>query len=112
MVFGEDLGGVGLDFPAQVELEVRIHAYFRRVTDTRCREDIVHKVLYVIVVGAAIGIETIWFQISLCGLSPLDPHVLTKKLGDADLRRDLCPLQPLCGQVECPEKMLKKQVIL
>ena len=76
MVFGEDLGGVGLDFPAQVELKVRIHAYFRRVTDTRCREDIVHKVLYVIVVGAAIGIETVWFQISLCGLCPLDPHVL------------------------------------
>ena len=76
MVFGEDLGGVGLDFPAQVELEVRIHAYFRRVTDTRCREDIVHKVLYVIVVGAAIGIETVWFQISLCGLCPLYPHVL------------------------------------
>lgn len=76
MVFGEDLGRVGLDFPAQVELEVRIHAYFRRVTDTRCREDIVHKVLYVIVVGAAIGIETVWFQISLCGLCPLDIHVL------------------------------------
>ena len=76
MVFGEDLGGVGLDFPAQVELEVRIHAYFRRVTDTRCREDIVHKVLYVIVVGAAIGIETVWFQVSLCGLCPLYPHVL------------------------------------
>jgi len=76
MVFGEDLGGVGLDLSTQVELEVRIHAYFRRVTDTRCREDIVNKVLYVIVVGAAIGIETVWFQISLCGLCALDPHVL------------------------------------
>ena len=76
VVFGEDLGGVGLDLSTQVELEVRIHAYFRRVTDTRCREDIVNKVLYVIVVGAAIGIETVWFQISLCGLCALDPYVL------------------------------------
>jgi hypothetical protein len=76
MVFGEDLGGVCLDFPAKVELEICVHAYFRRVTDTRCREDIVHKVLYVIVVGAAIGIEAVWFQVTLCGLCPLDPHVL------------------------------------
>ena len=76
MVFGEDLGWVCLDLSAKVELEVRVHAYFRRVTDTRCREDIVHKVLYVIVVGAAIGIETVWFQVSLRGLCPLDTHVL------------------------------------
>ena len=82
------------------------------MTNTRCREDIVNKVLYVIIVGAAIGIETVWFQILLCGLRPLDPHVLAKKPWDANLGRDLCPLQPLCGQVECPEKMLKKQVIL
>ena len=76
MVFGEDLGGVCLDLSAQVELEICVNAYFRRVTDTRRREDIVHKVLYVIVVGAAIGIETVWFQVSLCGLCPLYPHVL------------------------------------
>ena len=78
MVFGEDQGWVGLDLSAKVELEVCVDAYFRRVTNSRCREDIVHKVLYVIVVGAAIGIETVWFQISLCGLRPLDPHILPK----------------------------------
>ena len=77
MVFGEDLGRVGLNLSAQIELEVRISANFCRVTDTRCREDIVHKVLYVIVVGAAIGKKAVWFQISLCGLCPLDRHVFT-----------------------------------
>ena len=29
MVFGEDLGWVCLDLSAKVELEVRVHAYFR-----------------------------------------------------------------------------------
>ena len=76
MVFWENLGGVYIDISAQVELEIRVGAHFCRVTDTRCREDIVHKVLCIIVVGAAIGIETVWFQVSLRGLCPLDTHVL------------------------------------
>ena len=95
MIFWENHAGVYFNLAAQVELKVCVCRYLGRIADTRRREDIVDKVLQIIVVCAAISEVTIWFEIFLRRNRPLDFHVLFEKLRDLDLGGDLRTLQSL-----------------
>jgi hypothetical protein len=77
VILGDDLAWVHFDCFAEIILKIGVCRYLGGMTDTRSREDIMDKVLYVFIVSAAISKITVGLKIFLSCLRPLDLHIIS-----------------------------------
>jgi hypothetical protein len=111
VIFWEHLRWIGFYFSPQLQLHIGILRNFARVTDTRAREDIVDKVLRLVVVRAAICIIGKGLYIRRRRGLIHEREVLFHQLHDGYSGRDVGAFEAIIKQVEVPQKMLVHYVV-
>lgn len=101
------LGRIVVESAAHVELHVGVLRRLGRIANSRPREDVVDKVLSVIVVSASISEEGEGQEVLGHGLDLSQGIVLSQQLHYADLCGNVGTFQALIQNVEVPKEVLE-----